>query len=139
MMARGMGGRARSTSAAKREVERAEAGRRKLTGGRGGRWPWSIVGAALVVVKANGLAFVLHHRVAVIPVLAVGIALSVLRLRPIGLAASGATLLAVALAPRPAALAVAIGVGAYVLLIVLFIAIGAALQARDSSRPSKPA
>jgi len=101
--------------------------------GRGGvRWPWMIVGVGLALVKANAAADLVHHRTGLIVALAAALAVSVLRTRPVGIALSGAPLLAFALAPGSTALGIALGFGAFVLLLALFVAIGTVLQARQA-------
>jgi hypothetical protein len=112
-------------------VERAAVPGEVQRGRRGGRWPWLIVGIGLALVKSNAIAEVGHHPSELIAVLGVGLAVSVLRTRPVGFAVSAAPLLAFALAPRSTAVGVAVGLGAFVLLLALFVAIGTVLQARQ--------
>jgi uncharacterized integral membrane protein len=83
-----------------------------------------IVGVGLALVKANAAADLVHHRTGLIVALAAALAVSVLRTRPVGIALSGAPLLAFALAPGSTALGIALGFGAFVLLLALFVAIG---------------
>lgn len=97
-----------------------------------------IVGLGLALVKADGLAAVLHHRPEVIAVLAVGLALSVLRPRPLGIAVTAAPLLAFTLAPRSTALGIGLGLGAFVLLLTLFVAIGTVLHAKQGQDRARP-
>jgi hypothetical protein len=89
------------------------------------------VGVGLAVVKADGLAAVLHHRVEVIALLGLGLVLSVLRPRPVGIALTAGPLLAFTFGPRSTVLDIAVGFGAFVLLLALFIAIGTVLAARQ--------
>jgi hypothetical protein len=89
-----------------------------------------IVLIAVGAIKAEAYASAAHHG-ALIPVFAIGLAASVLRTKPLGIAAFGAGLLAVALALHPIALGVGFGLGAFVLLIALFFAISTVLHARQ--------
>jgi hypothetical protein len=114
-------------------VERAAGpGQLRRAGRRGVGWPWLIVGVVLALVKADGLAAVLHHRAEVVAILGLGLALSVLRRRPVGIAVTTAPLLAFILAPRSTALGIALGLGVFVLLLALFTAIGTVLHARQN-------
>ncbi len=112
-------------------VEPAAAPGALRTGRRGVGWPWLIVGVGLALGKADALTALLDHRPEVIAFLGLGLALSVLRPRPIGIAATAAPLLAFTLAPASTALGIALGVGGFVLLLALFIAIGTVLHARQ--------
>lgn len=115
------------TSAVARPAAPGELRRARRRGG----WPWLIVGVGLALVKADGFAALLHHRVEVIALLGLALVFSVLRLRPVGIAVTAAPLLAFTLAPRSTALGVALGLSAFVLLLALFVAIGTVLQARQ--------
>ena len=101
----------------------------KLGRPRGARWPWLIVAIAVGAFKARGVTEVIHYRAGVIAVLALVLVGSVLRPRPVFIAAATAALLAFALAPHPAGVGIALGVGAFVVLMVLFFAIATLLQA----------
>jgi uncharacterized membrane protein (DUF485 family) len=83
-------------------------------------------------VKVEAYASLLHHRGSLIGVLAVGLVLSVLRPKPLAIAAFAAGILAFALAPHPVLLGVALGFGAFALLIALFFTISTVLHARQS-------
>ena len=123
--------RSAGPSASTTGVERAAAPGELRRAGRRGGWPWLIVGVGLALVKANALTEALHYRVAVIVLLGLGLAFSVLRPKPIGIAVTAAPLLAFTLAPRSTVSGVALGFGAFVLLLALFIALGTALHARQ--------
>lgn len=113
-------------------VERAAApGELRRAGRRRAGWPWLIVGVGFGLVKTNAISELLHHRVDTIALLGLGLALSVLRTRPVGSAVTAASLLAFTLAPRSTALGIALGVGAFVLLLATFVAIGTVLRARQ--------
>jgi hypothetical protein len=90
-----------------------------------------IVVVVLALVKANALVAVLHHRAEVLAILGLGLALSVLRQRPVGIAVTAAPLLAFVLAPRSTALGIALGLGVFVLLLAIFTTIGTVLHARQ--------
>lgn len=92
---------------------------------------WLIVGVGVALVKADVLVAVLQHRTEVIAVLGLGLAFSVLRPQPVGIAVSAAAMLAFTLAPSSTLLGIALGLGAFVLLLALFIAIGSLLHARQ--------
>ncbi len=100
---------------------------------RGGhhRWPWLIVGVGVALVKGDALAAVVHHRIELTVLLGLGLAFSVLRTRPVAIAATAGPLLAFTLAPRSTALGIALGFGAFLLLLALFTAIGTVLRARQ--------
>jgi uncharacterized membrane protein (DUF485 family) len=108
---------------------RAEDARsRRLPGG--GR-SWIVVGLVAALLKARGLAELLHHRAELIGLLGLLVVVSVLRARPILIAVFAAPLLALALAPSSTALGIAIGVGTFLLLTAAFVGIGTLLQARQ--------
>jgi uncharacterized membrane protein (DUF485 family) len=92
---------------------------------------WIVVGLVAALLKARGLAELLHHRAELIGILGLLVVVSVLRARPILIAVFAAPLVAFALAPSSTALGIAIGVGAFVLLTAAFVAIGTLLQARQ--------
>jgi hypothetical protein len=101
---------------------------------RGGGWAWVIVALALGALKARALTDLMHHRVELIAVLALGMIVSVLRPRPVAFAAFAAPIAALAVAPRSAAAGAATGLGTFVFLTALFFALGSLLQARDGRR-----
>jgi hypothetical protein len=82
--------------------------------------------------EGGGYASLLHHRGSLIGVLAVGLVVSVLRPKPLAIAAFAAGILAFALAPHPAVLGASLGFGAFVVLIALFFTISTVLHARQS-------
>ena len=102
-----------------------------ITRARGARWPWLVGAVAVGAFKAEGYASLTHHRAGLIVVLAIGLALSVLRPKPVAIAAFAAALLAFGLAPHPLGLGVALGFGAFAVLMVLFFAISTALHLRQ--------
>jgi hypothetical protein len=106
------------------------------------RWPWVVVIVAAASVKGVVIANLFHHRSGWIALLGVLATVSLLRGRPLRLAISAAPLLAVALHPHPLLLGIAVGVGAFFVLIVLFAALGTALNMRDAhasaARTRKP-
>jgi uncharacterized membrane protein (DUF485 family) len=105
-----------------------EARPRRLPGsGRG----WIVVGVGLALLKGRAFAELFHHRPELIAVLAIGVVVSLLRARPIALAAFVAPLLALLLAPGPTAVAVAIGVGIFLALVAAFAALATVLHARQ--------
>lgn len=73
----------------------------------------------------------LYHRGALITLFGVGLAVSLLRPRPVGIAVCGAGLLAFILAPSATAVGIALGFGAFVARLALFVLIGTVLQARQ--------
>jgi hypothetical protein len=85
-----------------------------------------------VLGKAHVLAGVIEHRASVVAFLAVALALSVLRTRPVGIALTAAPLLAFTLAPSSTVLGIALGLGAFAVLLALFVAIGTVLHARQN-------
>ena len=88
-------------------------------------------GVGLAILKAHAFMGLLHHRPGVIALLGLGLAFSVLRLQPVTFAVTAGPLLAFVLAPGSTALGIALGFGAFVLLLVLFMAIGTVLRARQ--------
>jgi hypothetical protein len=82
-------------------------------------------------VKVDAYASLLHHRGGLIAVLAIGLVGSVLRPKPLAIAAFAAGVFAFALAPHPAMLGVSLGFGAFVVLIALFFMISTVLHARQ--------
>jgi hypothetical protein len=116
---------------ADRALAPTAASSRAVTRGRGARWPWAIVLVAVAAVKAEAYASAVQHRGALISLFAIGLAASLLRTKPLGIAVFTAGLLAAALAMRPIALGVGFGLGAFVLLIALFFAISTVLHARQ--------
>jgi hypothetical protein len=124
------------------EVDRGKQGSRPVPEGGASparrlqdrRWPWVIVIVAAAAAKGAVIANVFHHRSGAIVVLAVLAAVSLLRGRPLWLAMFGGPLLAVALHPHPLLLGIAVGVGAFFVLIVLFAALGTALNMGDALR-----
>ncbi len=130
-----MDARSRSTgpSASTTGVKRVAAPEQLRQGGRRrSGWPWLIVGLTLVVVKSEALVELLHHRVEVIALLGLGLAFSVLRTRPVGIALTAAALFAFTLDLSSPALGIVLGFGAFTLLLALFIAIAAVLHARQN-------
>jgi hypothetical protein len=127
-------------SRADRSLARTESSS-QITRARGARrWPWVIAAFAVAIVKGEGYASLIHHRGGLIVLLAVALGFSLLRPKPLLIAAFGAALVAFALAPHPAGLGVALGFGAFVLLIGLFFAIATVLHARQpGSRRGRPA
>lgn len=101
------------------------------------RWPWLIVGLVLAVFKARGLAELGDHPVALIPVLAALLVVSVLRPRPVLIAVSAAALAALVVAPHPLLAGIGVGVGLFVLLMVAFMAIATILHARQRRSSSR--
>jgi hypothetical protein len=75
----------------------------------------------------------LHDRAGLIAVLAVGLAFSLLRSKPVAIAASAAGILGFAVALRPVLAGAALGFGAFVLLIALFFTISTVLHTRQRS------
>jgi hypothetical protein len=98
---------------------------------RGARGLWLVVGIALALLKANGLAAVLDHRAAAIVLLGLALVYSVFRPRPVWIALSAGPLLAFALAPPSTAAGIELGIGTSALLLSLFFAIATVLQARQ--------
>jgi len=72
---------------------------------------WLIVGVGVALVKADVLVAVLQHRAEVIAVLGLGLAFSVLRPQPVGIAVGAAAMLAFTLAPSSTLLGIALGLG----------------------------
>ena len=85
----------------------------------------------MVLLKAQALSGLLHHRAWVIAILGLGLVSSVLRTRPVGVALTAGPLLALALDPRSTALGVAVGVAAVGVLLAMFFAVGTVLMLRQ--------
>jgi uncharacterized membrane protein (DUF485 family) len=96
------------------------------------RWPWVIVIAAGVALKGAALASAVHHRASWLVLLSLLSLVSLLRAKPLALALFAAPLLAFAIDPHSVLVGVAVGVGAFFALIVLFAALGTALNMRDA-------
>ncbi|HJS96557.1 MAG TPA: hypothetical protein VJ741_19980 [Solirubrobacteraceae bacterium] len=102
--------------------------------GRGARWPWLIVVIAVGAANAAPYASLVNHPVRAIVALAVGLGFSILRMKPVAIAAFAAGIVAFALALHPVLAGVGLGVGAFVLLIALFFTISTVLHARQRHR-----
>lgn len=87
-------------------------------------------------MKVESYAALVHHRGGLIFVLAIGLVLSVLRPKPVAIAAFAAGVLAFAVAPHPWTLGAVLGFGSFALLIALFFAISTVLHAR-APRPAR--
>jgi hypothetical protein len=98
------------------------------------RWPWVIVIAAGAAVKGAALASALHHRTSWLVLLSLLAFVSLMRARPLALALFGGALLAFAIDPHSVLVGLAVGVAACFVLIVLFAALGTALNTRDEVR-----
>lgn len=98
---------------------------------RNRRWPALIGGLVLAVLKSEALVKLIVHRGSLIAVAAVILATSVLRGRPVGIAATTALLLALVLGAHSLGLGVGLGFGGFALLMVLFFAISTVLHARQ--------
>jgi hypothetical protein len=98
------------------------------------RWPWVILIAAGVAVKGDALASAVHHRASWLVLLSLLSFVSLLRARLLAAALFGGLLLAFAIDPHSVLVGIAVGVGAFFVLIVLFAAIGTALNMRDALR-----
>ncbi len=92
---------------------------------------WVFLGVLLAFGKGRLIADLLHHRPALIAVLGIGAAASVLRPRPIAFAAFVAPLLAFVVAPKSTTVGLGIGWGAFIILVAAFVGIGTALRLRD--------
>jgi hypothetical protein len=96
-----------------------------------------VVGVGLVLLKAEALPALLHHRVWPIVILGLGLVSSVLRTRLVGVALTAGPLLAFALDPGSTAFGIAVGVGAFGLLLAMFFAVGTVLMARQGHDRSR--
>jgi hypothetical protein len=85
---------------------------------------------ALVALKAEAVAELVHDRVAVIVLVGLGLAFAVLRARPVGIALTAAALVPLAVDPPSLVVGIAVGVGTFVLLMGLFLVIATVLHAR---------
>ena len=101
------------------------------TRARAGRWPWLIVAIGAAALKVDAYASLARHPGELVFLLAAGLAFSLLRPKPVLIAAMAGALFALVLAPHPVGLGIAVGVGAFVLLTVLFFAIATILRARQ--------
>jgi hypothetical protein len=81
-------------------------------------------------LKSEGLA--VAHRSGLIAVVAVALAASVLRVRPVGAAAATALLLGFVLGAHSLGLGLALGFGGFALLIALFFVISTVLHVRQN-------
>jgi hypothetical protein len=99
--------------------------------GRKRRWPAVIGGLVLVALKSEAYGKLLFHRGELIAALAVGLALSLLRVRLVGLAISAALLLAFILSAHSLGLGLELGFGAFALLMALFFAVSTVLHLRQ--------
>jgi len=98
---------------------------------RGTRWPWLIVLVVIGALKVEAYASLVHHRASLIAVLAVGLAVSLLRTRPVAIAVFSAGILGLALAMHPFLAGIGLGLGAFAVLIALFFTISTVLHARQ--------
>jgi hypothetical protein len=99
--------------------------------GRSTRWPWLIVIVVVGALKVEAYASLVEHRGSLIAALALGLAFSVLRSKPLAIAVFAAGILGFALALHPLLAGVGLGVGAFALLIALFFTISTVLHARQ--------
>jgi len=112
---------------------RARSDGRPVPAERRSRWLWTLVSVVAVAFKAEALAELLHHRASLIAVLAVAVALSVMRPRPARLAATLPPLLAVTVGRHSLALGAALGFGGFAVLLAAFFAVGTVLVARQKT------
>lgn len=91
----------------------------------------------LAGLKSEGLARAVLHRGGLIAVVAIALAGSLLRVRPVGTAVTTALLLALVLGAHSLGLGLALGFGGFALLIALFFAISTVLLTRQGgARPA---
>jgi hypothetical protein len=91
-----------------------------------------------VAGKAEGYTYLAHHRATLFVLAALTLAASLLRPRPAVIAVAVAALAALAIDLHPFGLGLAFGAGAFIVLLVLFVAIGTALHAwHDHGRPGR--
>lgn len=103
---------------------------------RSRRWPALLGGLVLAALKSEGLARLVFHRGSLVAVLAVGLAVAVLRVRPVTLAVTSALLLALVLGAHSLGLGLGLGFGVFALLMTLFFALSAVLHARQKRGPT---
>lgn len=105
--------------------------------GRERRWPWVIGGLVFALLKSEGLARAVLHRGILIAVVALALAASLLRVRPVGTAVATALLLALALGAHSLGLGLTLGFGGFALLIALFFAVSTVLHVRQNRAPTR--
>jgi hypothetical protein len=99
---------------------------------RGRRWPALLGGLVIALLKSEALAKVIFHRGELVAVVAVLLATSLLRVRPVGLAFGTALLVALLLGAHSLGFGLALGFGGFALLMTLFLAISTVLHARQN-------
>jgi hypothetical protein len=97
-----------------------------------------MVAVVLVAGKAEGYAYLFHHRGTVIVLAALALVTSLLRPQPLVVAGAAAALTALAVGAHPLWLGFAVGVAAFMAFLVLVVAIGTALHAwHDHRHPGR--
>jgi hypothetical protein len=109
----------------------AASGSRAADSGRVGRWLWPVVALALTAAKVHVLGGVLDHRAGAVSLLAVWLAVSLLRIRLVSVAMASAALLGIGLSAHSFVHGAMFGAGALIVLIGCFLAISTALHARQ--------
>ena len=113
-----------------RSVEDTRPREQQRAGGRKRGWPWLVGGLALATLKAQAFTGLLHHRVEVIALLGLWLAVCVLRPRPVRFAGAAGALVAFALGHRVTGLSVEVGFATFLVLLSVFLAIGTVLHHR---------
>jgi hypothetical protein len=100
--------------------------------GRNRRWPAVLGGIVIAALKSEALFKLIFHHGELIAVIAVLLVTSLLRGRPVAIAAATSLLLAFVLGAHSLGLGLALGFGGFALLMALFFAISTVLLARQN-------
>jgi hypothetical protein len=100
--------------------------------GRNRRWPAVIGGLVLAALKSEALFRLVLNRGGLVVVVALLLAGSLLRARPIGIAVAIPVLVALVVGAHSLGLGLGLGFGGFVLLMALFFAISTVLHARQT-------
>ena len=92
------------------------------------RWPYVLVAVAFGVVKAEGITEMVRHRTGVLVVLALVAVGSLLRVRPVALAAAGGALIAVAIDPASLLVVIGLAVAGSVVIVIALLGLATLLR-----------
>jgi hypothetical protein len=117
------------------ELEKPGTGTKAARARRGNRrWPAIIGGLVLAAIKSDAMLKLILHPRSLIVLAAVGLAGSLLRARPVGIAVTASLLAALVLGAHSLGLGLTLGFGGFALLMAVFFAISTILHLRQGHR-----